>query len=297
MINLEFNRNRKHVLCCPCGKSNADGKFVPYRGFEDKGYCHSCGETFLPSSPHIQFEELPTYGSKHKEISTIKPELIELSMCNYDRNIFFRWLTTIVGSNTAVNLCNLYKIGTSNHWQKQGATIFWYCDSFGKCRSGKIMLYDDDGHRVKKPFEYCNWVHTVAKMDGFNFSQCFFGEHLLSKPENTDKTIVVVESEKSAIVASVYLPEFVWIACGGSTGLTVTKCQVLQGKHIILYPDLGKFDAWSEKAEYLRSICASVNVSDYLEQQVSDEDREEGFDIVDYLIQFPVKLPCDNTSN
>ncbi len=303
MITLEFSKNRKQVLHCPCGKSNADGKFTPYRGFVDKGYCHSCGETFLPISKYIKSEPLPIYGIKEKEISFIEPELVELSMSNYGRNVFFQWLVKLFGDKTATELCELYKIGTSNHWEKRGANIFWYCDSSGQYRSGKVMLYSSDGHRVRQPIEYCNWVRTVTKIDKFNFIQCFFGEHLLNKPENISKTIIIVESEKSAIVASAYFANYVWIASGGANGLTMSKSSVLEGRNIILYPDLGKFDLWSKKAEDLQSICASVKVSDFLEKKAMEEDRAGGFDIADYLIRFPLEdflkpsQPISNSSD
>ena len=43
-----LDKKRFRVKHCPCGKDNKDGKFVPYVGYENKGYCHSCGEIFLP---------------------------------------------------------------------------------------------------------------------------------------------------------------------------------------------------------------------------------------------------------
>lgn len=86
------------------------------------------------------------YGIKEKEISFIQPELAELSMSNYERNVFFQWLVKLFGDKTAIDLCKLYKIGTSNHWEKREANIFWYCDSYGRYRSGKIMLYSSDSY-------------------------------------------------------------------------------------------------------------------------------------------------------
>lgn len=285
---LEFNRNRKSIAQCPCGKSNSDGKFVPYIGYEDKGYCHSCGDTFLPSGQFEMPEKLPVYGTREREVSCISGDIVRHSMQDYSRNIFYHWLVENFGEHKAMEVSKQYLIGSSDHWEKRGATIFWYCDFKGAYRSGKIMLYGTDGHRVKKPYEHCNWVHAVSKLCNFHFSQCFFGEHLLSKPENADKPVVIVESEKTAIVASIYFPDVLWLACGGSTGLTESKCKILRGRNVVLYPDLGKLELWREKAESLQNICASVKVSDYLERQASEEDRLGGFDIADYLIQFPV---------
>ncbi len=289
MKELQFDRKRKRVKKCHCGKSNADGKFVPFVGYDDKGYCHSCDRTFVPTKYVNEEIAYPVYGIIGQEPSFFQKNLVECSVNSYKYNVFTAWLCAIFGNDKAHELIRMYNIGTSNHWKGIGATIFWYCDTLNRYRSGKIMLYSSDGHRVKQPFEYCNWVHSVTKANKFNFVQCFFGEHLLNMPENIQKTIIIVESEKSAIVASAYFPNYVWISCGGANGITVSKSVVLKGRNVVLYPDLGKFDLWNKKAEDLQSMCASVKVSDFLEKKVMEEDRAGGFDIADYLIRFSLE--------
>lgn len=51
---LKLDKKRFRVKHCPYHKDNKDGKFVPYVGFENKGYCHSCGETFSPELPKVE---------------------------------------------------------------------------------------------------------------------------------------------------------------------------------------------------------------------------------------------------
>lgn len=286
MKELLFDKKRKRVQKCPCGKSNADSKFVPFIGYDDKGYCHSCSQTFIPKQQTSERIEYPIYGNKELPPSFLPTDLIQGSMKDYESNVFTNWLYEKFGKVIAKGLIQKFKIGTSDHWKRKSTTVFWYCDISGNYRSGKLMLYDSDGHRMKKPFDYCNWVHSVKKTDDFNFVQCFFGEHLLNLPENNQKPIIIVESEKSAIVASAYFPNYVWIACGGANGLKLNKCKILEGRNIILYPDLGKFDLWCANAEGLRSICASMKVSDFLEKNTADEDRKNGYDIADYLLNF-----------
>ena len=93
----------------------------------------------------------------------------------------------------------MYRVGTSKHWQ--GATVFWQIAADGEVRGGKIMLYDRlTGHRVQEPFPHINWVHSVLKLPDFKLTQCFFGEHLL--PYIRDKPVAIVESEKTAILAT-----------------------------------------------------------------------------------------------
>lgn len=99
---------------------------------------------------------------------------------------------------------------------------FWQVDNQGKVRTGKVMLYyPETGKRVKEPYNHISWVHSLIPHKDFNLCQCFFGEHLINK----DKTrpIALVESEKTALIASYYLPQFLWIASGGKNGCFNTK--------------------------------------------------------------------------
>lgn len=77
--------------------------------------------------------------------------------------------------------------------------------------------------------------------DGYNLKQCFFGEHLLS--EDKSRPVALVESEKTAIIASYYLPQFLWIASGGKNGcFNANSLSALAGRSVVLFPDLGATD-------------------------------------------------------
>jgi hypothetical protein len=125
-------------------------------------------------------------------------------------------------------------------------------------------------------------------MSEFELRQCLFGEHLL---QDKTKPVAIVESEKTAIIASVYLPQFVWVAVGSLTNLNAEKCQVLDGRTVALFPDLNGFDdlngfeKWSNKAKEL-SHLAIFTVSDLLERKATEAERKQGFDLADYLIKF-----------
>jgi len=88
-------------------------------------------------------------------------------------------------------------------------------------------------------------------------------------------------------VASIYLPNFIWLACGGCEGLNIDKCRILTGRKVTLFPDAGKFDKWREKAKILQAFC-TVSVSSLIEQQANASERANGFDLSDYLIKFPL---------
>jgi len=96
-----------------------------------------------------------------------------------------------------------------------------------------------------------------------------------------DKIICIVESEKTAIIASVYFPEYVWIASGGANGLTSDKIIVLKNRKIILVPDLDEAgrDKFLKKVDDLKKIGCKVSIMDLLPEE------KTGLDIADFLIR------------
>lgn len=172
----------------------------------------------------------------------------------------------------------------SKHWN--GATVFWQIDTRGKVRTGKIMLYSPTtGKRVKNLELPVYWVHKALKQSEFELRQCLFGEHLLI---DKTKPVAIVESEKTAVIASVYLPQFIWVAVGSLTNLNAEKCSILKGRTVTLFPDLNGFDKWSSKAKEL-SHLAIFTVSDLLERKATEAERKQGFDLADYLIKYDYK--------
>lgn len=215
------------------------------------------------------------------EFSCIPQDIFQRSRTAYEGNSFVRYLLTIFNSRTVSDLIARYHIGTSKHWL--GSAVFWQIDQQGRIRTGKIMQYSPStGKRVKKPFNHIAWVHKALKLPDFTLQQCLFGSHLT---DGNTKPLAVVESEKTAIIASIYLPEFIWLATGGLSNLNKQNIEALKGREIVLFPDLGAFDKWSEKA---KELPGTVRVSDYLENNASEADRQQGYDIADYLIQSPV---------
>lgn len=83
--------------------------------------------------------------------------------------------------------------------------------------------------------------------------QCFFGEHLLSK--NPTKSVAIVESEKSALIAAHYMPDFIWLATGGMHGcFKADVISILKGRSIMLCPDLGAKEVWLDIADFLLMV-------------------------------------------
>jgi hypothetical protein len=296
-FGLEPYKGKLSRYNCPsCGKR----KFTRYIDTEtgehlapDVGKCSRLDNCGYHKTPKQYFAEggmktiLPQFKTiqviKKKPVNFIPPEPFKDSLKAYDRNNFFTFLQNEFGTEIANESVSKYFIGTSKKWS--GATIFWQIDIDGRIRDGKIMLYNSlNCKRVKEPYNHIDWVHT--KTDTSNFQHCFYGEHLL---KGNNMTVAIVESEKTAVIASIFRPDFVWLASGGKLGLTPDKCKVLKGRTIVLFPDLKAFEEWTEKAKEISKI-AKVTVDDCLEKIASETERNEGLDIADFLLQKELNL-------
>ena len=86
-------------------------------------------------------------------------------------------------------------------------------------------------------------------------------------------------------VAALFIPDLVWLATGGMHGCFNSEAmQVLNGREVVLFPDLKATDEWKCKAGMLKSICKSAICSDLLEEMATDGQREAGLDIADFLL-------------
>ncbi|WP_396181506.1 DUF6965 family protein [Flavobacterium sp.] len=258
----------------------------------------NCGNHYTPKQyfqeNNIPFDTLQfnqytprPIATKAKPISFIPDEDFKASLTDHEKNHFVKFLISLFGFKIASDLIRDYFIGTSKHWD--GATVFWQIDIKGKVRTGKIIQYEiidsvdsiigEDCKRNKTNFPPVYWVHSALKIA--DFKQCFFGEHLLI---DKTKPVAIVESEKTAVIASIYRPQFIWLAAGSKEGLSAEKCSVLKGRTVVLFPDIDGFEKWSSKANELSHI-AKFNVFDLLELKATEAERMQQLDIADYLIK------------
>ena len=277
---------------------------------------NSCGYHYTPKRYFIDNPEMsknrikPIWFNQFKPIEPIKPikpigyipdDYVKKSLST--ESDFVQFLKRLFENSNGLNqsideVCNMYRLGAT----KDRRVIFWQIDFEGKVRTGKIMAYNPEtGKRVHDQSGAIDWVHNKLKRTGelpddFNLVQCYFGEHLLSA--NPHKTVAIVESEKTAIIASLFMPEYVWLAAGNLNGLTVEKSKVLRGRSVILFPDLSKelptrptaFELWRKRAAEIRQAYGcKVYVSDYLEKIATDEEKENGFDIADYFLKLELR--------
>ena len=217
-------------------------------------------------------------------MGTIPFSFVERS-ASYKSN-FVRFLFDFLTDKQIEKVYQNYALGAT----KNQEVIFWQIDINGKVRTGKIMQYNPEtGRRLKHESGAIDWVHnklkkTVTLPEDFNLQQCFFGEHLLTL--YPDKTVAIVESEKSALIASAIITDSVWLSTGQLNGLSIEKAKVLKGRNVILFPDLGGYDKWCIKsAEIKLFVECDIKVSTILEDIATETQRSNGLDIADYMIE------------
>lgn len=255
-------------------ESNCGYHYTPKQYFQDYNISFDTPKAYKPQ----------TVTPKPKPISFISIEVFKASLKAKETNHFVQFLINLFGVEVASQLVSRYFIATSKHWN--GATVFWQIDTQGKVRTGKIMLYSPNtGKRIKNLELPVYWVHKAIKQPEFELRQCLFGEHLLI---DKTKPVAIVESEKTAVIASVYLPQFIWVAVGSLTNLNAEICSILKGRTVTLFPDLNGFQKWRSKAKELSHLAKFI-VSDLLERKATEAERKQGFDLADYLLKFSYK--------
>lgn len=265
-VRYIYTANGEHVheTVGKCNRLQQCGyHYTPSQYFAD-----TKDRTFIPPPPTKTFviEKPPTYTP---------PAILQATLCNYAQNNFMQFLARRFGTDAVKQVLDKYAIGTT----EKGGTVFWLIDKNGKIRGGKVMFYN---RQTCKRNGIITWYHAITKEADYNFKPCFFGEHLVK--DSGELPICIVESEKTAIIASLYLPNMVWLASSGLNGLNSDKAKALKGKRVILYPDLGAgFDVWKQKA-----AAFGFAVCDYLESIATDTERNAGLDIADYLLAYDI---------
>ena len=301
-FHLEKYKTGSKGTCPACGRQKCFVHYVDEEGLivfpDNVGLCdhvNSCGYHYTPKdyfSDNPPEKPMESWSSANetveskavekKEPSFISPSVMQSTFTSFGINPLFLFLRERFGEKETKRLFDLYNVGTAKLWG--GSTIFWQVDSHGNIRSGKVMAYDaKTGHRIKDDGVHVCWAHSLLKQENFNLCQCLFGEHLLATVPNAQ--VVLVESEKTAIIASHFIPQYVWLATGGMQGCFKKDCLfVLRNRDVVLMPDLGAWDVWSQKATMLKGLCHSVHMSDILEKRATVEQRAVGLDIADFLL-------------
>lgn len=251
----KLRRSSRKEICPRCGQR----RFVPYVLTEDGetiagaefGRCdreQSCGYHRYPD------------GEVKTTIEVQPQRRADMLRYNGDlcfgKSTLFNYAVKLLGYNDAILAWSEYRIGNVG-----GRTIWWQIDANGVVRTGKIMAYKQDGHRDKANAHGVTWAHKHEAFrdmfTGEELKQCLFGEHLLAQRPNAG--VVLVESEKTAVMLSRFIPQYVWLATGGSQGIkNEERLKVLEGRKVVLIPDSGMYLSWLRVAEKLSWAISDI---------------------------------------
>lgn len=221
------------------------------------------------------------------------------------------YLINYYGKKAVLRVAQMYRLYLCRIYVKDGklGIGFPQIEKNGKTiRQLKIMAYNPKtGRRLKNQEEFlmhdfkerkyqlvnalkalASWYFGKFLMNKhiFKSQQCFFGCHLLLM--FPDKTVMIVESEKSAIIGALENDNYIWVSTCGQFGCNFTKPEVfecLRGHKVVLAPDLAATEDWKLRAETL--VAAGIDVSVYtkLEEHASTEDKANGLDIADFFLR------------
>ncbi len=290
--NLKFSNKRNYKLVTPCcSKLNNDGKFVNYKYYgENYGYCHSCGVATLPPTKYIKEngEEYFWDKSQNKlsEIKLLKVANLVATSCekksidqkfiqeteiwkhfhHLPENNLLQYLRKNYNNEKVEDAKEIYILGSSN----DGGTMFWNINMKLQVQKLKIAYYDEQARRKNK--------FKVPYKNDNGYYSCFFGEHLLSYQCNKNKTIILVESEKTAIIGYILMPQYVWLAYSGCNGLTTDKARVLKGFRVLIIPDISEnaVSVATKKVIQLRQNGIDIKLWDMTEGKTDEQLKLEG---------------------
>lgn len=267
--------------CPKCNKRKSFTRYVDVRTGEyvadDCGKCNhesSCGYHYPPRE---YFRDHPQVSNDHawqKSSINSKPVLAKAQRLNMPGNeeqteffdfdwveesvrrksTFRTWFESLPFDETRKQevLAEYYVGGTSNDIIVEGlnygpAAIFWMIDEQQRVHDAKLIAYTCDGHRVQ------NWGNSMRSIcektkvgpQLSHTDKVLFGLHLLNR--YPDKTVGIVESEKSALICACRFPQYLWLATGGCGNLNAQKIKPLMNRKVIVFPDSGEYGKWHER--------------------------------------------------
>lgn len=287
----------KKLRCPQCGKQT----FVGYRDRENGEYTGAefgrcdreikCGYFRTPDS------EKPTIWIPQQEEPQkiyFPSQTFEKCRTGYDVNSFYLAATKKgINAKKLTDILNKYRCGTLTKGDYNGAICYPIIDRYGNIHSVQIKTFKPDFHT-----DQITWLHSILKkcenppkwVNEYSSQTlktgCFFGEHLLRDKQSP---VIIVESPKNAILGSIMMPDYIWLASVSLSMLSVKKMRVLKGRKVVLIPDTSKdsnaFEIWQNvAAEAEKLYQTTFTVNRFLEDNVTEDQKSKGYDIGDYII-------------
>ncbi|MGV0831990.1 DUF6371 domain-containing protein [Empedobacter brevis] len=291
--NLEKYSGSKSRFVCPNCKKREYTRFIntetrEYLSYEF-GRCNriiKCGYFKFPiQGGNLNYEKNNVFVEP--EIEYLDKKVFQYFESSNFNNPLYLFLKSYFDESKIEKILDLYEVKTEK-LNREYLTIFPQLDLDFNLRTIKKMEYTSQtGKRSKNFFQWYN-------PDKKDLSQCLFGLHLINQPEFLNSKIVIVESEKTALLGMLYFKnKYLFLATEGLMNLAQEKLKPLENREVILMPDLSPidsknsaFDYWKTKSEkFSKEINCSISISNLLEENATERERNLQLDLGDFIIE------------
>lgn len=274
-----FSGRESRFRCPNCGKAQQFTRYILSSDFQDGKITYAGEEYGVCNRKTCGYSRYPDKEARYETIEA-KPEApkffydrstVTSFHYNWANSELMQYLSSKIDPEKLEEACHLYAVGTlrdgnicidkdstpKKYKTFYNGTIFWQVDQEANIHRGKVMFYRPDGHREKINDRdgaiMAMWQVCRRKREN-EPDMCYFGQHLIRK--FPDRHIALVESEKTAIVASCYLPQFTWMACGSINNFNAERLAFISktGLAVVVYPDYDGYAKWEEKARDIRPL-------------------------------------------
>lgn len=238
----------------------------------------------------------------------IPAQMIAATESRVNESNLFAWLSAEFGEDKALMAMRRYRVGATKYTDYHGfrAVSLPYINAAGDCVDCKIFHIDSvTGSRKTAP-ALIQWTDKEGKLQELRSTWalaelkkndkprrwCNFGDHLLK--DDPTAPVCIVESEKTALVASIVYPARLWIAVGSKNNLSPERCAPYRGREIVVYPDrdnikdkprnngTGIEKGWETLARELAQAGFSVRIDRTVEQHPG----EVNDDLADIILRY-----------
>jgi hypothetical protein len=284
-----LDENKKYNLCPICShtrsRKNQKQRCLMTNWERGLATCQHCGKVLQLHSFKGVKKDFIYYVPEPK-----KPELEgsfhsmefldKVTFMHHDESNFSKFLEGYFSRKQIFDAEQKLMIFSTNDYY-QNSICYPYINEKEKITGIKVMAYDENGNRRRNKDEkgIVNWMHSIYKIENWINDFCLFGLHQII--ERNEKSVHIVESEKTAFIMTIVKPEFIWLASGGLTMLNKDKLKPLKDLKIILHPDKGKaFKVWNQYENDWNEF--DIKVSRITEDNPSIFDNG---DLADYYLQ------------
>jgi hypothetical protein len=242
----QYRFDTKRTACPYCGSSDGfahllhpdNGKVVA----DGIGKCHSCNVFKTTTEAGYVSDAGDLVASRGvAEAKYFDAAIVKNFGLSYGAGSLVDYLCSLFGDAAAVEAKRMLVSG-----DKYGNTSFIYADILGRGMSIKTIAYNQVGKRSKDGIVLPSRNLDTAQIAGYitpegnirtvrvsdGSYQLLYGQHALRLPDKSD-VVVVVESEKTALIGSIIDPKITWLASGGSKGLSISKIRALRSANAV----------------------------------------------------------------